>query len=188
MRIIDTPGILVVMPLLVLAGAGCTTTVSAASSRFVATDSASQPSSPLCFTPLDAGPGLADRAQAEHLKELCESAAKKLGVSIVPFDSPSCMVAATMIWHSKPTGQVVEDCSPAPFYTVNCTGSMVHGKTLRVSMNQKSGGKQLSETVSRIDSDFAAITDNSVFALCSAAFYRYPTALRNEHFSVPVEN
>jgi hypothetical protein len=172
----------------ILAIVGCKTTVPAASSRYVATDSAGGPSSPLCFAPLNAGPGLAERAHADHLKELCESAAKNQGVSIVPFDSPTCLVAATMIWNSRPTGEVVEDCSPAPFYTVNCTGGLVHGKTLRVSMNQKEGGKQLSETVSRIDSDFAAITDHSVFALCSAAFYRYPIALRNEHMSVPIEN
>jgi hypothetical protein len=183
-----TRSIAVTALLVALAGAGCTTTVSAASSRYIATDSASQPSSPLCFIPLQTGPSLADRAHADHLKELCESAAKNQGVSIVPFDSPSCLVAATMVWDSKPTGEVVEDCSPSFFYTFNCTGGTVHGKTLRVSMNQKSGGKQLSETVCRIDSDFAAITDKSVFALCSAAFYRYPTALRNERFSVPIEN
>jgi hypothetical protein len=83
-------------------------------------------------------------------------------------------------------GEVVENCSVV--WTVNCTGNLVHGKTLRVSMNQKPGGKQLSETVSSIYSDFAAINDRSVFALCSAAFYRYPMALMNERFSVPLEN
>jgi len=35
---------------------------------------------------------------------------------------------------------------------------------------------------------FAAITDHSVFALCSAAFYQYPLALKNEQFSVPIDN
>jgi hypothetical protein len=120
------------------------------------------------------------------MKELCESAARMQGVSIVPFDSPSCLVAAKMAWDSRPTGDITENCSVV--WTVNCTGSLVHGKTLRVSMNQKAGGKQLSETVSSIYSDFAAINDRSVFALCSAAFYRYPMALMNERFSVPLEN
>jgi hypothetical protein len=120
------------------------------------------------------------------MKELCESAARTQGVSIVPFDSPSCLVAAKMAWDSKPTGEVVETCSKV--FTVNCTGNLVHGKSLRVSMNQKAGGKQLSETVSSIHSDFAAINDRSVFALCGAAFYRYPMALMNERFSVPLEN
>ncbi len=120
------------------------------------------------------------------MKELCESAARTQGVSIVQFESPSCLVAAKMAWASKPTGEVVENCSVA--WGVSCSGSLVHGKTLRVLMNQKAGGKQLSETVSSIASDFAAINDRSVFALCSAAFYRYPMALMNERFSVPLEN
>jgi hypothetical protein len=167
--------------------AGCKTTVPAASSRYLAADSASAPSAPLCFTPFDAGPSLAARAHADHTKELCESAARAQGVSIVPFDSPSCLVAATMAWESKPTGEVVENC--ALFGAVNnCSGGLVHGKVLRVAMNQKAGGKQISETVSVIKSDFSSITDHSIFALCSAAFYRYPMALRDETFSVPVEN
>jgi len=104
---------------------------------------------------------------------------------MVPFESPACVAAATMIWASKPTGEIVGECSPL---TSNCFASNLHGKTLRMAVARRSDGKQLSETVSLIQSDFAAITDHSVFALCSAAFYQYPLALKNEQFSVPIDN
>jgi hypothetical protein len=132
------------------------------------------------------GPGLAARANADRVKELCEVAASRQGVAIVPYESPSCVVTAIMDWASKPTGQVGENCVGS-WARVDCSGGVIHGKTLRVAMNRKSDGKQLAETVSLIQSDFASINDHSVYALCNAAFYRYPMALKDEQFAAPVD-
>jgi hypothetical protein len=96
---------------------------------------------------------------------------------------PQFPSAATMSWASKPTGEVVADCDQ---FGGRCFGSEVHGKTLRMAVGRRSDGKPLSETVALLQSDFASINDHTVFALCNAAFYHYPIALRNEQFSAPV--
>src|SRR5260221_1246021 len=133
-------GLTIFSATLLIAGIGCATTVPAASSRYLAADAATAQSAPVCFAPVSAGPGLAARANADRLKELCESAARRQGVPVVPFESPSCAIAATMDWASKPTVEIVEDCTTV--LGINCIGGVVDGQTLPVALNQKTTRQQ----------------------------------------------
>jgi hypothetical protein len=168
--------------ILVVACFGCSNSVHAATSRYLAPDGVAIPFAPVCFAPVNAGSGLAAQANAEHIQTICEAAARNQGVMVVPFWAPSCAAAAKMSWESKYTGEYTAHCVYG-----TCEGNDVHGKTLRLTVGRKGDNRQLSEAVAMIESDFASFNDHSVFALCNAAFYQYPMGLRNEQFSVPID-
>ena len=117
----------------------------------------------------------------EQVLRLCESAALEQGVRIVPFSSGGCVVAA-MTWSSRDAGRREATCDRT-LSGATCESDVVHWKSVKVTLLD-AANQPLAETQASINSTNAGFTDESYFALCSAAFHDYPKPLTNAEFDV----
>ncbi len=180
---LDKPPVALFLPLLLL---GCGRPVPAAATRFANVSEAALSQTPICFRPPDASLGLSDRNNAEDVLHLCESAAQREQVLVVPFGTPGCLVA-TMAFAWNLTGDFEGECVRGAL-GATCSESAVRHKRVKVTLTRGVGGDVLVESTATIRSTNSAFTAQSYTALCRAAFHDYPRSLRAARFDVEVDD
>jgi len=166
------------------AAVGCTSGVPAAASRVVDTDAARLSGTPVCFAPADPSWSLTAKDEHQRAVRQCEAAAAKRSVRVQPFANGGCLVA-TLEWKSRSTGKHVDDCTRS-FAGATCEGHMIMAKSLRIALAEP-GKRAVAESNASIASNSTSFSEQSYFALCSAAFHDYPLPLTRTEFEVDTE-
>ena len=170
---------------LLLALNGCGSSIPAAATRVVAVDTTVLSTTPVCFVPPSPKLGLTERAQRADIVEICEGAARKRGVSVVPFGGGQCL-AATVTWATRDSGDRDADCY-GTWAGAECHSTTVHVKSLKLVLAQALGDNALAETTAVIRSSYREFSRESFLALCTAAFHDYPRPLSRVQFDVSVD-
>jgi hypothetical protein len=170
--------------LALLATSACSASVPAAATRVLDADATVLAGTPVCFAPADPTWSLMARAEHARKVERCESAAKQENVRVTPFASGGCLVA-TLAWTSRDSDHLNVECDVSPL-SATCTGQSLTSKSLKVSLAEP-GKRAVAEISANIQSERSVFTEQSYFALCSAAFHDYPAPLTNAQFDVDTE-
>jgi hypothetical protein len=149
-------------------------------SRFASPEFEKHAAAPVCFAPAASSMGLAERARYDDFIEVCANAAREKGVAVVGPASPECLVA-TLRWGSEYAGSTELNCG---YYWLECTAHDAYDKWLNVSLLDRHDGEPVAEAQTVLDSDSQGFNQNTVFALCSAAFHEYPRPMRSEKIEV----
>jgi len=163
---------------------GCGASTNAAATRVLDADSALLSTTPVCFVPPNPAFSLTERAQQANIQEICEAAARKQGVSVVPFNG-KCL-SVTTLWTVRDTGDREGECSKT-WVGAECQSSAVQAKSLKLTLAEPANGRPLAETTATIRSTHAQFSRESFQALCSAAFHDFPQPLSNAQFQVPID-
>jgi hypothetical protein len=169
-----------------LSGCGSAGSVSAVATRVLDVDDAILRQMPVCFLQPSSSLSLTERANTSRMLSICESAATRQDTRIVPISGGRCLVA-TLEFGSVDTGIREGECSRNFTNGANCISSPVFHKTLKVALRKTVGGPIVAETSAAIRSSIGGFTENSYFALCAAAFYKFPQPLTTEKFDSPIE-
>lgn len=159
--------------------------VSAAATRVLDVEPSVLQQAPVCFQPPPSNLGLTDRASALQVIGICEAAAKRQGTMVVSAAQGDCLVAS-LSFKSENTGMREAECQRGAF-GVQCDSSGIFHKEVKVTLRREPNGKAVAETAAIVQSRVRGFSDKSYFALCSAAFHKYPGSLVNERFEAPVE-
>jgi hypothetical protein len=164
---------------------GCSSTVPAAATRVLDADASALAATPICFPHAHPDWSLTAKAQYQKIIRFCETAAARQKVAVTPISNGGCLVATVML-RARDTGKREADCLPGMVMGTTCESNAIVAKSMKVTLAE-SGKRPVAETTAAIQSDFAGFSDESYFALCSAAFRDYPKPLTNEQFNVETE-
>lgn len=103
---------------------------------------------------------------------------------VVAWGQGQCL-AANLTWRVQDTGDRSADCERT-WEGATCYSSQVSVKSLKVALAQPAG-PVVAETTASIRSTLRDFAPESIFALCSAAFYKFPEPLASDRFSVSLE-
>jgi hypothetical protein len=161
--------------LIALASVGCGKSATVTASRYVEPSIGSRVPGPVCFAPVPASLGLAERTVYAEWLDACAHAAAAEGVPIA--SGPGCWLA-DLQWASAPAGRSLADCEQE-VSGYGCSASSVFRKTLRLRLTDPSTGQVGIDALAVLDSTTRSFVANTAFALCSAAFRHQPRAERS---------
>jgi len=168
-----------VTSLLLLVGVGC-----APQKVLVRVDSYSSAAgiaraAPVCFQAKADGT-LSNQARHRELVAACSSAARDVGINIVPEGTPACS-AAHLSWRTT-KGAVYNEGSTCLTGMCSNSNATYFGKIVGIGVIV--GGATVFESRADLSTQNPDFTDTTAYVTCHAIFEEYPNRVANKRYSV----
>ena len=137
---------------------------------------------PVCFRPISDG-NLSVQARHRELVAVCSSAARDVGINVVPEGTPSCN-AADLSWRT--TKGTVYNQGSTCFSGTFCSNDNATYFGKIVGINVMVAGAKVFESHADLATQNPDFTDGTAYVTCRAIFAEYPNRVANKRYSVAV--